>query len=204
MIEESERSLFIYDSISKGCFLACVDFDLGMDILDKHLTKTNDLLMVTDDAIGDVAVKKYGYTEVRRCYQYVFCGESISEAEGITIRKAGVEDLPVIFANYDLISTDEIKQTVKMGNILMGYAGDKPVGFIGEHLEGSMGLLNVLPEHRRKGYATALEKEFIRRTIEQGFIPFCHVEKENTASIALQEKLGLKRSDTGIYWMWRT
>ncbi|MBR0514478.1 MAG: GNAT family N-acetyltransferase [Clostridia bacterium] len=72
-----------------------------------------------------------------------------------------------------------------------------------EHLEGSMGLLYIFPEFRRRGYATELEKAVIAKTLQEGYTPFCQIEKSNSASMALQRKLGLAISDRLICWMWK-
>lgn len=64
-------------------------------------------------------------------------------------------------------------------------------------------LLHVMPKFRRKGYAMELENAMIRKNMEAGFLPFGQVEKSNTASMALQKKLGLTQSENTIIWMWR-
>ncbi|MBE5905217.1 MAG: hypothetical protein E7277_00285 [Lachnospiraceae bacterium] len=56
----------------------------------------------------------------------------------------------------------------------VAYYHTEMAGFVGEHLEGSIGLLHVMPKFRRKGYA-----------------------------MALQKKLGLTQSENTIIWMWR-
>lgn len=43
--------------------------------------------------------------------------------------------------------------------------------FIGVHHEGSMGILEVLPEYRRRGLAMALEGWLIRWHLERGWTP---------------------------------
>jgi predicted GNAT family acetyltransferase len=39
--------------------------------------------------------------------------------------------------------------------------------------------------------------------LDQGFIPYGHVVKDNTASIELQKRLGFKQSKKLIRWMWK-
>lgn len=87
--------------------------------------------------------------------------------------------------------------------MLLGYKDNELVGFIGEHLEGGMGLLLVFPEHRRKGYAEELEKAYIKHTIDRGFVPFGQVVVGNEPSFKLQEKLGFEKSVNTIIWMWK-
>ena len=61
----------------------------------------------------------------------------------------------------------------------------------------------VFPEYRRRGFGAALEKHMIAKTMKEGFIPFGQVEKDNRASLRLQEKLGMTVSRNLIVWMWR-
>ena len=43
----------------------------------------------------------------------------------------------------------------------------------------------------------------IARTLAEGFVPFGQAEKDNRASLALQEKLGMTVSEHLICWMWK-
>ena len=63
-----------------------------------------------------------------------------------------------------------------------------------------MGMLEVFPEARRRGYAQALEAALIDTFMAAGRIPYCHVALDNEASKALQRKLGLRRIDTVQCW----
>lgn len=75
-------------------------------------------------------------------------------------------------------------------------------GFIGEHLEGSIGLLEVLPEYRRKGYGTLLEAYAIRHFLQRNEVPFCQVKTDNANSLALQRKLGMALSRRTTVWIY--
>ena len=203
VIEESERAQFLYDAVSEVYFLACEDYETGMDILDRHINDGCKALMVTSTEIAEEAIRKFGFEGPMDCYQFVYCDEQVDEGELITTRTATVDDLPMLLANYDLVGPEELRKVVDTGNVMLGYDGDELIGFIGEHLEGSIGMLYIFPEHRRKGYASALEKKLIQRTIDNGFIPFGHVVKDNAASIELQKKLGMKQADNIVSWLWR-
>ena len=54
-----------------------------------------------------------------------------------------------------------------------------------------MGMLEVLPQFRRRGLAEVLEAALIAQQLERGRFPYCHVRHGNAASEALQKKLGL-------------
>ena len=49
----------------------------------------------------------------------------------------------------------------------------------------------------------ALQRHLMARTMEEGFVPFGQVEKDNLASLRLQEKLGMTQSERLIVWMWK-
>lgn len=83
-------------------------------------------------------------------------------------------------------------QHVCAGLVWGGFdAADELVGFIGEHDESSMGMLEVYPAHRKHGYATQLEGSQVNRFLKAGRTPFCQVAVGNAASEALQCRLGL-------------
>lgn len=202
IIEEREGALLAYDEVSGAYFLACGDLALAFSVFEPYAEKCR-LLMCTNIEVGRAILKKYGFAETLECYQVAYYGAPPNADDRLKVRVADKTDLPLLTKTYDLISAEEIAKVVERGMLLLGYDGDNLVGFIGEHLEGSMGLLYIFPQCRRKGYATVLEKLYIKRTIEQGFIPFGQVECSNAASLILQERLGLERSDNIIVWMWK-
>jgi GNAT superfamily N-acetyltransferase len=55
-----------------------------------------------------------------------------------------------------------------------------------------MGLLEVLPIHRGKGYGTELESYLIARMLKRDLIPFCQIETDNDKSLNLQKKSTIK------------
>ena len=73
--------------------------------------------------------------------------------------------------------------------------------FAGTHAEGSMGMLEVLPDYRRRGMGEALEACLIARQLEKGWVPFCQIFDGNEPSLRLQKKLGLKLASGRLYWI---
>jgi 8-oxo-dGTP diphosphatase len=65
--------------------------------------------------------------------------------------------------------------------------------------DGSIGLLHVLEQHRKKGYAYDLTVYLVERIRAAGRIPFVHIEETNTKSMALALKLGF-RKDRRLRW----
>ena len=202
IIEEIGGALLVRDDVSRAYFLACEDRTAGISLLDRHIGEFG-LLMTSDHALGAAAFGRYGFTEKLECYQVAYYGDKPEVDGALTVRTAGEEDLPTLTEVYHLISPEELRLVVKRRSILLGYFKGRLVGFIGEHLEGSMGILYVFPEYRRHGFGSALQKHLIAKTMEEGFIPFCQVEKDNRSSLDLQKKLGMTVSDNLIVWMWK-
>ena len=203
IIVEQDDALLVRDSISGACLLACDDTASGLCILDWQIGRECDLLMVSDYALGQVAFTRYGFSEKLECYQVAYYGEKPPVDTRISVRVAEEKDLPMLIENYQLLSPEELGKVVGRRSILLGYDRNQLIGFIGEHLEGSMGILYVLPSFRHRGYGTALQTHLIAKTMEKGYIPFGQVEKDNHASLSLQKKLGMTQSPNLIVWMWR-
>ena len=203
IIAETDHALLVRDSVSEALMLACEDAAAGLSLLDRHAGRDCGLLMVSDYAAGLTAFERYGFSEKLECYQVAYYGEKPSPDSRLTVRTADENDLPMLTETYHLISPEEMEKVVRRRSVLLGYDGDCQVGFIGEHLEGSMGLLYVFPEYRRRGFGAALQMHYIAKTMENGYVPFGQVEKDNRHSLKLQQKIGMTRSNNLIVWMWR-
>ena len=203
IIAEQDNALFVRDRVSGACMLACEDRAAAIALLDGHIGQDCRLLMISDHALGQTAFERYGFSEKLECYQFAYYGEKPMTDLRLSVRTADERDLPMLAENYHMIGLEELSQVVRRKSIMLGYDQEHLVGFIGEHLEGSMGILYVFPEYRRRGFGTALERCLIARTLEKGLIPFGQVEKDNRNSLRLQEKLGMTCSDDLIVWMWK-
>ena len=203
IIASQDDALLVRDSVSGAYLLACEDPTAGIPLLDRYIGQDCNLLMVSDHALGLAAFERYGFSEKIECFQLAYYGEEPADDTGLTVRTAGESDLPMLIDNYDLVSPEELAQIVRRQKMLLGYDGERLIGFMGEHLEGSMGLLYVFPEYRHKGFGAALQRHLMARTMEDGFVPFGQVEKDNLASLRLQAKLGMTQSERLIVWMWK-
>ena len=203
IIYRDNDAILVRDKVSRAFLLACDDTKKGLSILNNHINEDCNLLMISDYELGKSAFKRYGFEDMIECHQVAYYGEKPKEDSAISFRVADISDIDMLLENYDMISPDELREVVERGNIILGFSDDILVGFVGEHLEGSMGILYVFPEYRNRGYATALEKHMIAVTMDKGFVPFGQVEKDNEASLNLQKKLGMVCSENLITWMWK-
>lgn len=202
ILEEHPNACLLRDTVSGVSFLACEDVPLGLEILHRN-EKEVTVLMVSNPKIGELAVSEGTFEKEMECYQVAYYGAMPTPDERLSFRAATLDDFPLIAAHYHMVDPDELREIVRRGLILLGYFEDEPVGFIGEHLEGSMGLLVVFPQFRRMGFGFALEQAQIARTLKGGSLPFAQIDKNNLPSLRLQEKLGMTRSEHTIMWLWK-
>ncbi len=122
---------------------------------------------------------------------------------GLAIRQLNVSDLPQVAAHYELEGEDYLHSLLERGQLLGGFYEDAMVGFAGCHAEGSMGLLEIFPPYRRRGFAAALEGHLIGLELSRCHIPFGQVLTGNGPSLALQRSLGMTRSSGTLCWLSR-
>lgn len=122
---------------------------------------------------------------------------------GLAIRQLGVGDLPQVAAHYQLEGEDYLRSLLEQGQLLGGFYAGAMVGFAGCHTEGSMGLLEIFPPYRRRGFAAALEGYLIGLELSRSHVPFGQVLTDNAPSLALQRSLGMTLSSGTLCWLSR-
>lgn len=144
-----------------------------------------------------------GLFELLPCRQAVYNGKRLPEPEipGIEFKPLTMEQLQFVVENYDS-SEEYIKSRIETG-MLGAFDGEQCVGFIGRHGEGSVGLLKVMPTHRRRGIGEGLEARMVNRVIDEGRIPYDHVVIGNEASMSLQKKLGMEFAKNMVVFLWK-
>jgi hypothetical protein len=121
--------------------------------------------------------------------------EPLEVADGLECRILGEEYASTIRDHYshpEFFTMDEFRRRCREGLMIGGFdAAGELVGYIGNHVEGSMGMLEVFDGFRRHGYATILESAKVNHELSQGHVPWAQIFLGNEASIALQRRLGL-------------
>ena len=204
IIEQSEDVLFILDTVSEVSMLACEDDELAREVMERHRDRGITLLTTTSKAAAEYAVETLGFSGMSECYQYAYPGKKPEPDPRLRFRMADMSDFDTINEVYHLGGPEETAKTIEKGLVMMAYDQEgNLVGFIGEHMEGSLGMLFVYPEFRREGYGRSLEMASFRWSLDRGFTPFGQVFTDNIPSIELQKKIGLEIADKLIYWTWK-
>lgn len=151
--------------------------------------------------LADIPARKYGLVSGGNCYQAVYTGSPLPLDDVLTFRAPNEEELDVIDATYDLDDRAGLAKLRDRGMLFAGFAGEEFVGYVGRHREGSVGLLNVFPQYRRKGYGQRLETFILNRVVAAGERPYCQIFEGNEASLALQAKLGWQLAEKPICWL---
>ncbi len=162
------------------------------------------MLLLTDDAAAAKRLVDRGLRkEFMECRQAIYQGPALTaERPGVSVRPLTMADLDFVVENYHNPGAyaEHIRGRIEEG-MVGGIIDGHLAGFAGIHQEGAMGMLEVLPEFRRQGLAEVLETAVINQQLQRGRLPYCHVRVGNTASEALQQKLGLIFDDRPMFWL---
>ena len=140
--------------------------------------------------------------------EQLVCHDDVALSDCARIVGQRVLPIPVMLFGYfsdRLFDVPEPFSLVPSGEKDMydGYVDGVKVGYIGIREEGTIGHLEVFPEHRRKGYGTLFIKAITNLQIKNGRVPSCHILENNVPSIAIHRNLGYWTAEDGrrIYWM---
>lgn len=171
---------------------------------DRNRSAQDTLLIVAhNDELADLVERKLGFDKRVPCYQGVYRKAPFVLPEtDLKIRLLDESEADEASQMYGFTKEDAVKH-IRLGLVYGGFVNGKIVAMIGLHYQGSMGLLKVKKSYRRKGYGGIMEKFLINSLLEKGLTPYCQIIDDNTASLALQRKLGLDLSNNKLYWMRR-
>jgi GNAT superfamily N-acetyltransferase len=146
---------------------------------------------------------RYGFTRTMVCRSAAYLGGPLATRDRPDWR---VETLstrwePVVAAHYHLGGPGYVLDRLRGGHLVGAFAGQQLLGFIGQHAQGALGLLVVLPQHRRQGLAEFLLTHSVNQLLDQGRTPYDHIEAGNQASQQLQRKLGFSISAERLAWV---
>lgn len=171
-------------------------------LLDELNIRSAEICTVKSRDAADALKKRFGFRGEQPCSQWVYTAkEPPRQIQGVDIRILRAEDIELAASHYHN-EVEYFRYCVEHECIWGLYEGESLAGFIGLHEQGSMGMLEILPAFRRRGYGYALEARLIALHLERGWLPYCHVVEGNNASLALQAKLGLQCAETPTIWVY--
>lgn len=197
----TEKGVLVYLPTCKDYFIATDDL--------QTLTDFSAFLCEWDTVVThrsferEYLKEKYDLTSFGYCYNVAYLKKTPPETDGsITIAPLKSEHAKIVNETYKLFdASEEVKDLISKGLMLGVFEGDTLTGFAGFHAQGALGMLEVLPEYRRRGYGEALSKAMISLAMSKGRIPFAQIFSDNVPSIKMQEKLGFSFSAPTICWL---
>ncbi len=179
---------------------------------EEHENMRNGTVSCHGEKIAAALRAFFGYDRITTCYQVVYAPEKPLPLKGVLrFEKANEKHLQTILDTYDRESPEVLKKLVASGRIYCAYApadlsgeAENFIGYIGQHPEGSMGLLLIFPQYRRHGYAEELESFQINAILAEGRTPYAHIIEDNFKSFSLQQKLGAIVASGKVVWMSRS
>lgn len=163
-------------------------------------------ITVHENHYFDLLEKRFALTGMQACWQFGCLSVNplpLPETE-LEIRPLDPSHLPVVLDNYHMEDRDYLARLIGQGALYGAFDGSALTGFAGCHSEGSMGLLEVLPQYRRQGIASLLQTFMIDLELSRQHIPYGQVFDGNEPSMALQRSLGMTCSMGRLYWAVRS
>lgn len=195
---------------SDGVLLKELNGDVPMISTDNAQTAQRLLPMVSGTDIlvihraheAEAANKLLHLSGRESCYQASFPNAQPFAVWG-DIRRLDESFLPVFLAHYALADNDEAYGRELLANGVFGqFVDGELAGFIGTHLEGAVGMLEVFEPYRRRGIGENLMCYMINYWRRRNAVPFGQIYKSNDRSMNLQRKLGATISEPTLCWVW--
>ena len=146
--------------------------------------------------------QRVGYETINGCWQVGYLGHTplpLPEL-GLEVRRLEPCHIPLVEARYTLVEEGYAASVLRRGDLYGAFRGEKLWGFAGFHPEGTIGLLEVFPEHRRQGVGALLQAYLTNLELARGNIPYGQVFEGNEPSLALQRSLGFQQARSRMYW----
>lgn len=202
VLHASSRGVLVYFQMAGTYMMSAQDTKTAEEMIESVAGAS--MFVAHQDFYIPAIQDKFSLKERLICQQAVYLSQKpISEPENfIAIRRLDERYLLFLMKHYSR-PTDEdyMRERLQAGVVYGAFCGKDITGFIGQHAEGSIGMLEVLPQFRRTGIAMTLESFLVNKLLSQGRVPFSQIVLGNTASIELHKKLGFTISEKTLSWL---
>ena len=193
-------NLLVFDRKSGAYVMTAADLEQADKICDR-IPADADMFVVSQEFLVEFLFEKFSVHPNIRCVQACFTRKETLPVKHKDIRKLDESFLDYVAEHYHRGTREYVQERIAAGAMYGAFDGERIMGFIGLHDEGSMGLLYVEEAYRRQGVAASLESYLINRQLEWGWIPYGQISIDNEPSKKLQDKLGLYLSAGNVWWL---
>lgn len=203
----SERGVTLYHTECEAIMISATTSDAANEMLASDIVRGQpvDLVVAHQLFSAQAAQQQLGLGESVPYWQAAYLGNDPLPADhnACEIHPLDQRHLDFVHEHYSHDSErDYLMERLETGVLFGAFVGGELAGFIGQHAEGSIGMLEVLPAFRRRGIAEALESYAANLFLSKGNIPFLQIAIGNGASLSLQEKLKFDLAKEPVYWVY--
>lgn len=192
-----EWDILVYDEENHLCMVTAENAGSGEKLAERVPAQTEKII-VSQAFMRDIFMKM-GYAGSGSCRQMLYTCREALPVKYREIRRLSEEDLSYVEChNPERTGCEEegyIRERLGAGALFGAYEGEVPVGFVGIHRTGCLGMLYVEASRRGLGIGKALEAYAVNRMLEKGRVPYLYVEEEDRMLTGLQEKLGFYQAE---------
>jgi len=206
VLYDSENACLAYAEDDDSVYLTATteeEFHAAMAVLD-HVP---DMMTIHQSFYMDTLLQNYGMSIDVTCYQVVRYTADLLPVDlpdNMEIRPITPDMYDRVLRLYDHGMNDYQYMCIRRGTFIGAFIDGDLAGFIGVHGRGAMGFLLILPQYRRHGLGYILEASLINRITNQGGTPFAQIVEDNVASLGLQQKLGMVRSEGKLTYLFKS
>ena len=217
VVAMDEANILIWNFHVNIYYHTCFDVTKAESFLqglpEKHKKQMQNLVLHQEELLP-LFQSTFGMKLSMPCYQMVYTQKEqipvkgLYQADGkelpgkVVIRTLDDSFFDVVASTYHTVDSPEyIHERLNSGEVFGAFVDGQITGFCGYHDDGSIGMLEVLPEYRGRKIGKALEVYVLNHARRRGFIPYGQVVPGNEISTSLQKSIGLYQSKTPIYWM---
>jgi ribosomal protein S18 acetylase RimI-like enzyme len=203
----SNEGVLLKDCPSNIYMLSSNNIEVSKNLIN-ILPDDFNIISVHDKYSFDLLLEKHIFSETMICYNTVYTKKTpiFYEKSSVEIKPLTIEFKDNIINSYskmDIVNSNYIENRLRANVMFGAFIDNKLCGFIGSHEEGSIGMLEVLPEFKGKGIGSTLQIEATNYALTLKRYPYGQVVETNNASTALQKKLGFELSEDKVYWLIR-
>lgn len=202
LLYAGEDGVLLYDRPS-GAHMLAADTPAALGKMLPLMAECENLVghqLWCKDALAD----RFGLREEQICHQAAWLapGPPAARPFGGTLRLLDKSWAPWVYARYSHAfgQVTYMEEAIARG-MLGAFVDGECAGFVGFHAEGAIGMLEVLPEYRRRGIGEALLRGITALALERGQYAFAQVFADNLPSLALQRKAGFTVSEEILFWL---
>jgi GNAT superfamily N-acetyltransferase len=201
----SVDAVFLIDIPSQIYMISANNVNIAENLISK-LPNDVETIVTHDKFTYDLLLKRFNFAHNMICYNTVYTNKIPIPFLNSTvkIKKLTHEYKDIIIENYskiDVVDDIYIENRLKANVMIGAFLNNNLCGFIGNHTEGSIGMLEIFPQYRGKGIGSALQIAATNDALANNRYAYGQVVEDNTASIALQKRLGFELSKNKVYWL---